>query len=835
MTSSPDRRPYRKRLIVAASICLVFGAIGILWVSHRFTATFEAREQDATSRLLGREYPLAEGTPGSARELAQRLDRLGYRRVRGKVSEPGSYATSGDRVDAALRGFHDLSGDRPATIVRVRFDEGRIAEAAPMGGLLEPETIAVFQGPNLEERDIVQVADCPKSLIDAVLAAEDRRFFLHPGIDPGGVLRALWTDVTSASLTQGGSTLTQQLAKNLYFSGERTFTRKASEAFAAMVLEARYSKDRILRAYVNEIYLGQHGAASVKGFGRAARHYFGKRLQDLTLAESALLAGMIRAPGLYNPFLHPERARERRDAVLRAMKETGTITEAQLQSAEREKIRIVKPPAGASAQHGAYIADLLRQDLETTYGADFWKRRLRVHTSIDPVYQEAAESAVNQKLGQLERANRSLRHGDKQGPIQAALISMSLDDGSIVAMVGGRSFETSQFNRATSARRQPGSLFKPVVYLAGLTAPHDAGGPARTRGSHPEGEIVTAPAGGPLILPAASDRPEGENGTSADRPAKKRHRFHWWWQKPDPVEDDDAEETPSNEIPSLPLTAATILQDEPYEVQAGGKTWAPKNDDEIFRGPVTVQRALEESLNVPTARAAAAIGVPRIVATGRALGITAPLPEVPSLALGAADITPLEMATAFATIASGGRRRDAPLLLGVEGEKGKAGSSISGDAARATAIPADAAHLMTALLEGVLDRGTGRSARDLGFAGVAAGKTGTSDDGRDLWFCGYTPKVLTLVWVGFDDDRPTHLTGARAALPIWVDYIERIGADQRTPFESDRDLVWTSIDPTTGGLARNRCPEETSAPFIAGTEPTEECAEHRSWWSRLFE
>lgn len=850
----------RRRLVLAGSACLLIGATGAFWVSSRLTTIFESRERDSASRLLGRAYPLAEGTPGSARELALRLDRLGYRRVRGRPGEPGSYTSAGGEVEASLRGFRDLAGEHPPKTVRVTFDEGRIAASIPSSALLEPETVAVFQGPNVEEREIVQVADCPKHLIDAILAAEDRRFFLHPGIDPGGVARALWNDLTSASLAQGGSTLTQQLAKNLYFTGERSFTRKAAEAFAALVLEARYPKERILRAYLNEVYLGQRGAASVRGFGRASRHYFGKGVADLTLAESALLAGMIRAPGLYNPFLHADRARERRDAVLRAMEETGAITKVARAAAERAPVRVERTPAGERGAHGAYIADLLRRDLETSYGADFWRRGLRVYTSIDPLYQEAAESAVAVKLSRLERANRSLRRGREGPPLQAALISVSLDDGSIVAMLGGRDFGASQFNRCTSARRQPGSLFKPIVYLAGLKAADGAGG--RDDGD-PQGrpsidrlddDIVGVPAdeAGSRVEPAGWDRSGGDHG-GGEAAAKNRRRFHWWWQPREPDErETPAPDSEDRDIPALPLTAATILMDEPYEIRAGGKIWAPRNDDDQFRGPVTVQRALEESLNVPTARAAAAIGLPRIVATGRALGITSPLPAVPSLALGSAEVTPMEMATVFATIASGGRHRSPSLLLGVEDGGAAPGASVpgrpeGGSAGRGPTIPAppvaspdpaiekDAADLMTALLEGVLDRGTGRGARDLGFIGVAAGKTGTSDDGRDLWFCGYTPKVLTLVWVGFDDNRPTHLTGARAALPIWVDYMETIGADHVSSFDSDGGLVWARIDPATGGLARDRCPEETLAPFIPGTEPVEECAEHRSWWSRLFD
>jgi membrane carboxypeptidase/penicillin-binding protein len=441
-------------------------------------------------------------------------------------------------------------------------------------------------------------------------------------------------------------------------------------------------------------------------------------------------------------------------------------------------------------------------------------------------------------------------------------------------MVGGRDFGASQFNRATQARRQPGSLFKPIVYLAGLTHPGDPGRRyreddedegdeggwrerMRRRRSRSE-ELVLAP-GGALLPPfgevvaaswtAGGARPPAGAVVPAARGERDpRGGRRWWWQREEDEEEPEEPEADANEPPPMPLTAATVLKDEPYEVVAGGKLWSPRNDDDAFRGPVTVQRAIEDSLNVPTARAAAAIGLDRIVETGRALGIASPLPAVPSLALGSAEVTPAEMAGAFATIAAEGRLTRPHLLRGVERPSGPGASGrilpagsvpglagrTDGEGAGRQAVPREAALVMTALLEGVLDHGTGYSARSLGFEGVAAGKTGTSDGGRDLWFCGYTPDVLALVWVGYDEPAPTRLSGSMAALPIWVDFMRSIGADTRAPFEGDEELAWAAIDPATGGLARIACPETRWAPFVPGTEPTEECREHGSIWRRLF-
>lgn len=838
------------------------GLLGSLWTADRLCNVFEARELEVASRLLGRSHVLERGALGSPDELVRRLERLGYRRTRGSADRPGTYTAWGQAVQVYLRERVDDGDRRPATLVRARFEDGRILSVDKPGAALEPETLTLFYGPEMEERELVEVSEVPKHLIDAILAAEDRRFFTHPGLDPFGILRAAWANLTSASLSQGGSTLTQQLAKNLYFTGERSFVRKSKEAFAAVVLEARYSKERLLRAYINEVYLGQRGPASVRGVARAARHYFGKPVRDLTVAESALLAGMIQAPGRYNPRVHPDRAVARRSLVLDAMVEIGALTPEQRRAAAAEPLRTVPAGQTSPATRAAYVADTVRQGLIAEHGLSFWQRGLEVHSSIDPLYQEAAEAAVRDGLERLARDWSSARKGRDGSPLQAALVAMDPKDGSILALVGGRSFAGSQFNRVTSARRQPGSLFKPVVYMAGLTHPGDERDKPgwlerlRRRWTGNE-EIVRGP---------------GEAARAREvLPVRKKRR---WWSWGDEDDEEEIEVRP----PTLPLSAATLLHDEPYQVESGGKVWAPENWDHRFRGAVTVQRALEESLNVPTARLAAAVGFARVVRTARALGIRSSMPEVPSLALGTAEVTPLEMATAFATIAGGGTRVAPYMIQRIEDADGRArslragwpfppdpepslesasssgrsegpGPRRSGGARLPVAparedrpervegddelVPHRQARLMTALLRGVMVHGTGRTAAALGFHGVAAGKTGTSDGGRDLWFCGYTPDLLALVWVGFDDGTPTHLSGARGALPIWVDFMKAVGAETLTPFEGEELLLWAPIDPATGQLARSRCPETRWAPFIPGTEPVLRCTEHRGFWSRF--
>ncbi|HXI04382.1 MAG TPA: transglycosylase domain-containing protein, partial [Candidatus Saccharimonadales bacterium] len=651
-----------KRLLVPAGVLLAAGIVASIWYADRLCDVFQAREQQVSSRLLGRSYELTPGSLGSAGELVRRLDRLGYERVRKSVTEPGTYTVWSNAVQVYLRQSRDAGGEHPARVAQVRFEDGRIRSVDRKDAFLEPETLSLFYGPEMEERELVEVSDCPRKLIDAIIAAEDHRFFTHPGIDPIGILRAAWANVSSGSLSQGGSTLTQQLAKNLYFTDERSFTRKAKEALAAVVLEARYSKQRLLRAYLNEVYLGQRGPASIRGVGRAARYYFGKPVGDLDLAESALLAGLIQTPGRYNPFMHPEAARKRRNIVLKAMEEIGAITPEERRATAALPVRVVSPGARGHMASAAYVSEEIRNELIGSYGSRFWQEGLAVRTSIDPLYQEAAEKAVDEGLERLAKDYRSTRKSHDGKPLQAALVSVDLHDGSILALVGGRDFALSQFNRATTARRQPGSLFKPVVYMAGLTHP------------------ATDEDEGPGWLERFRRRWSSSDGVVSLRPDRevvpvRKKKHHWWsWGEPD----DEEEEVPEPAPPAFPLTAASILYDEPYQVESGGKLWSPQNYDHEFRGRVTMQEALEESLNVPTARAAAAIGLDRVVETARALGIRSPIQEVPSIALGTADVTPLEMATAFATIADDGKIHEPFLIRGIQDGSGKAQSLQAG-------------------------------------------------------------------------------------------------------------------------------------------------------------
>lgn len=651
--------------------------------------------------------------------------------------------------------------------VVLNFDRESIASISdergrPVASIeLEPELLSLVFGRQQQERMIVPLADVPKVLVDAVLAAEDARFYRHAGIDPLAVLRAAVTNVKSGRIVQGGSTITQQTVKNLYFSQERTWWRKIREASMSVILDSRYSKDRILEVYLNAVYLGQRGSVSICGVQAASRYFFGRNVADLSLAEAATLAGMIRNPGGYNPFTHADRAVERRNAVLDAMLDLGVADKAEVARAKAESLRVAS--GGAGFAQAPYVVDFVRAQIAELYSDQVLAENgLEIYTTIDTLVQASAEEALARGLARLEADVPIIRRQKARRRLQGSVIVTDPRSGAILALVGGRDYQDSQFNRATQARRQPGSCFKPFVYLAAFQAAM-----------------------------------AGKDGG---------------------------------------LTPASILDDSPFELVSGGRTWRPSNYDGMFLGPLPARAALEESRNVPTARAALSVGLNSVIATAKACGFTENFAPLPSLALGAQEVTPLELATAYGTLATFGINVPARILEDVEVRDGRKLEKRVREA-REAVVPV-AAYLVDDVLRGVLIRGTAASASALGFRGDAAGKTGTTDDTRDAWFVGFTPEILALVWVGYDDNTKTGLTGASGALPIWVDLM--MHAQHRwagSTFPEPPGVLRVEVDPESGELAVAGCPKRAEEVFAAGTEPGP-CSLHQSafkrWWNKLF-
>jgi penicillin-binding protein 1B len=761
------KRGWVRTLVLGVGLpVLVLGAIlsAVLYVE--ISRTFEGRVWTLPSRIYGERLVLVPGNSMAPSALEDRLERMGYAKVETEPVRPGQYRRRPSTLEVHFRSFE--SGGKPveARRARLRYAGNAIAsiddgKGRSVGRLeIEPELLSLVFGPRQEERRIVRLKDVPRGLVDAVLAAEDERFFSHPGFDPIGIVRAAIANLRSGRIVQGGSTITQQTVKNLYLGQERTVWRKLRELAMAVILDLRYPKDRILETYLNEVYLGQRGSVAICGMETASQFYFGRGLADLSTPEWALLAGLIRNPGGNNPFAHPDRALERRNQVLDALHAGGKLDDAAWTKAKAEPLRLAS--GGAGFARAPYAVELVRSQLAEAYSAqELAEEGLEIFTTIDTDLQHAAERALRDGLERLERDLPSVRAQVKRRRLQGAVVVLEPRSGAVLALVGGRDYRESQFNRALQAERQPGSCFKPFVYLAGLE-----------RAQH------------------------GESG----------------------------------------LTAATVLDDSPFEMISGGKTWAPMNYDGEFRGPVSARQALEQSLNVPTVRAAQAIGLDAVVDAARRCGITRHLEPLPSLALGAQEVTPIELARAYATIANGGVRPSLTAVREVDATGGRRLDRVAPKSERA--VTPEAAWVLTDMLAGVLTRGTAAASGALGFSGVAAGKTGTTDDTRDAWFVGYTPDVLALVWVGYDDNSKTGMTGAVGALPIWVEILGAASHRRSARgFEPPPGVFPVEIDPETGDLAVAGCPSRAQEWFIQGTEPPP-CTQHEGglfrWFRKLF-
>jgi penicillin-binding protein 1B len=739
-----------------AIVVLVGGGLAIH--AARALSRFERVEARRSTVLYAAAPVLRPGVNVNALDLAGILGRQGYRETR-TAGAPGQFSRSENaweiNVAGAARVTLAVSGGRVTQL--------RQGNAAVQSVALPPELLASAGADMGENIRPVRLPDVPQALRDAVLVTEDARFYEHGGVDPRGIVRALWTNVRKGRVAEGGSTITQQLVKSRLLNPERTLARKINEALLSTALEWRYSKDQILEAYLNEIYLGQSGGSAVRGVGAAARAYFGKEVHQLSLTEAALLAGMIRGPNNYSPVSNPERARERRDVVLTRMRDLGRISEADYRRARKEPVRARTTPANGLM--APYFVDHVRAELERNADIDLADLHgVRVYTTLDPVLQRLAEAAVVKGLDRLETQRQRLRRKNPEERLQVAMIVLDPASGQIRALVGGRDYRASQFNRAVLARRQPGSAFKPFVFLAALTPRKDA---------------------------------------------------------------------------SL-FTPATLIEDAPITVMADGKPWTPKNYDDRYEGPVTVRRALEGSLNTATVRVAQAVGLPVVIETARTMGMDVDLKPVPALTLGVFEITPLALARAYLPLANGGLApTGGGVVETVADEDGRALWSARREAR--PAIGAAEAYLVTSLLEGVVNVGTAASARAAGVPGAVAGKTGTTNEGRDAWFVGYSPSLLALVWVGFDDGTPAGLSGSEGALPIWSEFMRQaLDIYPGGAFPEPAGIIHAKVDVTTGRRATAFCPLVATEVFLAGSEPPP-CEEHggtvteqiERWWDKV--
>lgn len=577
-----------------------------------------------------------------------------------------------------------------------------------------------------ENRDSISLAEVPKALQRAVIDTEDADFYHHHGISLRGVLRASFHNVREGAYAEGGSTITQQLARNLFLRSEKSLSRKIGEMLLAIQIERRLTKDEILERYLNQVYFGQ-GAYGVE---TAAQVYFAKQAKDLTLAQCLLLAGMIRAPSVYSPYEHPDRAATRTAEVAQRMVDLGDLTPQGMASVLAAPLDLAEQgEAGLIGVRAPYFVSYILPSLIQRYGEDvLYKGGLRIYTTLDLTLQAEAEAALQQGIADALR-----RHLDVH---QGALIVLDPRTGYIRAMIGGYDFRESQFNRAWQARRQPGSAFKPFTYTAAL-------------------------------------------------------------------------------MRGIPPTH--LLLDEPIEFKlSNDEVWTPENYDKTWHGVITARYALENSINVASIRLEQEVGPEAIVNIARRMGITSPIHPHLSLTLGTSDVTLLEMASAYSVFASGGIRAAPMGVVKVTDWRGKILEEHVPQ--RQVVLSPEVAYLMTDLLKGVILRGTGTAA----YLGIPeAGKTGTADDYRNAWFIGFTPYLVTAVWIGNDDDSPmNHVVGGAVPAQIWATVMRKATQGMpRDDWPRPEGIVQITVSGNSGLLAGPGCPNPHPELFIKGTEP----------------
>jgi penicillin-binding protein 1B len=720
--------------------------------SKMIDARIHGEMQRVDPRVFARPFQLRRGQSTSQLELIERLNELGYAH-RARAEQPGEFTIGRDTIV-----FIPRDGDRKGNTVRVVFT-GRTQKREPstVGKLeiigskagtssvtLDPPLITALVQTGREKRRDVPLQVIPQRMVQAVLAIEDRRFYEHPGVDLIGTVRAVFTNLfDDKPYLEGGSTLTQQIVKNTFLTPEKSLRRKTLEWFMSVVLEQQLSKDQILELYLNDVSLGQRGSFAIHGVGEAARLFFAKDIANVSLSEAATIAGVIQSPSRLSPFNHAERARERRNLVLRAMAEAGFVSADAADRASREPLQLA---ARALDSEAPYFVDHVSKQLQEEYRSV--ASAVDVYTTLDLHLQRVAQDAVRAGIVRLDDMLKRRRRRP-----QVALIAVDPGTGEVLALVGGRSYNQSQFNRATDARRQPGSVFKPFVYLAAF-----------------------------------------------------EHAF---------------------EEGRTDLTPASVVVDEPTTWVVNDQDWSPANYEGEYDGPITLRRALALSRNIAAIKIAESTGYGEVASFWRRVGAGTPPRPYPSIALGVFEVTPLEVAQAFTLFPNGGTIR--PLRGVLRLVAGGRDVQVKTTAPRTIARP-ETTFLLTNMMRSVMNEGTGAGARAAGFSIDAAGKSGTTNDLRDAWFVGFTPELLTVVWVGMDDNQPVGLSGSQAALPIWTTFMSKaLAGRESTSFQTPAGITFLDIDRDTGRVAGPLCPRIFSEAFIAGTEPTEACSLH-SWW-----
>jgi 1A family penicillin-binding protein len=698
----------------------------------------------------------------SYEKLIQRLERLDYQTVDAEPTNPGEFylinseSSDTNEIRLYLRHLKYPRLDREPMFVVIRTDKGNITAIKNKDGLplnefiLEPEAIDEFYGGEGIDREIITLSQVTDDLRNAFIAIEDKRFYRHIGIDPYRIMAAIIWDIKHNTREQGGSTITQQLARDLFLTRERIVTRKIKEWLMAIRIERKYTKDEILERYLNRVNLGRVGSREIYGVEQASKYYFGKHAWELSIPECATLAGIPKHPPRYSPIKNPENSKARRQLVLKQMFDLQYISEAQYDSAIETPLVTVSMGESWSADI-AYFLEYVRMELEKRFEPSaLYGQGFNIYTTMDMSMQLSANSAVQKQLRIFDKSlkfpnydenktkwfanDRNERVENPESFIQSSLVSIEPSTGYIKAMVGGRDFSINQFNRATQAQRQPGSAFKPFVYCAAF----------------------------------------------------------------------------ANKL----ATPADVIIDAPWRIKLPDGIWEPKNFSHKYSGAVTLRTALVKSLNVPTAKLMnERVGVSKVIDLAKSMGIQSQLAHVPSLALGSSEVNVLEITSAYSVWANQGVRAEP---VSVKYVIDREDNIVEENAPKTKRVlEKNVAYQMIYVMKGVVDGGTGSRIRSLGFKRPAAGKTGTTNDSTDAWFIGFVPDLTTGVWVGFDDTKSTHRTGAEAALPIWADFMKSVVEGPEKDFPVPGGVTFRSVNTVIGSDGSKSSKEA----FLPGTRP----------------
>ena len=726
------------KLITYLSL-IIFLVISIAYVSildSKVVNKLDGVLWTVPAKVYARPLELAEGGKINVDVLKKELEILSYELTKGIPDTPGEFSQSQRSVNIFIRGF----GSQEPGLYRLKIENDKIDSIKRKDGIsidliqLEPLSIGGMFPSHLQDRILLNFSQVPKDLEEMILVVEDRNFYSHKGISLRSIMRAFIKNTRALGIEEGGSTITQQLAKSLFFSPEQTIRRKIKEAIAALLIEIHYSKQEILLAYINDVFIAQSGRRAIHGFGLASQFFFGTDLKNLSLDQKALLVGMLKGPSLYSPINNPDRAKTRRDLVLSLIKNDSLITEEEYLDLKGRSLKVIPPSFKSLSKYPAFN-DIVTLDLRKNFDdSDLRTKGLKIITNLDPVLQDYLEESIKDTKLKLKR-----RYGSQLNGLEGAGIVIDSFSGEVVAAIGSTKPNNYGFNRAINAVRPIGSLVKPFIYLSAL-----------------------------------------------------QHYSKY--------------------------NLSSLLDDSKLSVSLpGGKLWEPNNFDKKFHGNIPLHVALSESYNVATTRLGMDLGYSVVQETFTKLGIKKKIPKYPSIFVGSFEMTPLEAIQAYQTIASEGFYSPLNSIRTVESSEDVL--SLSYPYKVEQRFRPEPIYLLKFVLKQTFISGTAR-----GFSSrviekwKTGGKTGTSDDQRDSWFVGYAGNYLMVVWLGFDDNRKSPLTGRTGALQVWKNFMSRldpIAYEVRKPSR----IRYEWVDAKDGLLSGESCKGSILIPFVEGTEP----------------